>query len=67
MTEEGMVIEVRKDLLLKQPYLILVTLYALLNTTTLAGMVTSVAEPLYHASSAVFVSVSKQYQKSPSV
>ena len=30
-------------------------------------MVTSVAEPPYHSSSAVFVSVFKQYQKSPSL
>ena len=59
--------EVREEHLEKHSYPKLVTLYVTSSYVTPSGMVTSVAVPLYFDNSAVFVSVSKLYLKSPSV
>ena len=61
VTEDGKVTDVREEHLPKHIHFKLVTLYETPLYVILSGIATSVAEPLYFASSAVLVSVSKLY------
>ena len=62
-----MSMEVRDIQLMKQHFPKLVTAKAISEYVTLSEMVTSLAEPLYIANSAVFVSVSNLYSNPSSV
>ena len=61
VTDSGMLMEVNDSQYWKQLSPKLVTLYETPSYVTFAGIVTSVAEPLYCASSAVLFSVSRLY------